>query len=85
MKEIIYDHELNSICNSFSENITFLIENPENKNDEYYVKIFFNWKWKDSNHVHLDGRQSFYGKIKQEILDSIKKFLLNEETSYIII
>lgn len=64
------------------ENITScIIENPNEINDEYYVKIFFKYLRANGKNS-TDGRQEFISKSKEDLLKEIKDFITNFKTIF---
>lgn len=61
-----------------------IIENPEEPNDEFYVKIWFNYRIAKKE-VKTDGRQEFISKSKQKLIEEIQNFLIQDKNGWCIV
>lgn len=61
-----------------------IAENPRHFSDEFYVKIWFNYK---SNVLkgEFSGRQEFLSDTKENLIKDINKFLLSDKNGWCII
>lgn len=64
------------------DNITdCYIENPNEIDDGYYVKIFFKYL-RANREENTDGRHEFISESKKDLLKEIKDFITNFKTTY---
>lgn len=60
------------------------IEPPENKNDSYFVLIYFDFVWTENNKSDK-GKQEIKGKTEDEILENVNKFIEEYSTGHWIL
>jgi hypothetical protein len=70
----IPEHEIFDIKTNQYEYIPKTPEEFED-DDEYYVRIWFRFKYEDSDKIHTNGRQPFDGKTEKDVLSKIENFL----------
>ena len=64
------------------DNITgCIIENPNEIDDEYYVKIFFKYL-RANGEENTDGRREFISESKEDLLKEVKNFITNFKTNF---
>ena len=64
------------------DNITdCIIENPNEIDDEYYVKISFKYL-KANGEENTDGRREFTSENKADLLKEVRDFITNFKTTY---
>ena len=80
MKSI--EEEIKKLDNRITNCYIFL---PEETNDEYYVKIYYNWKSKNDSEIHTTGKKEFFGIDIFVILNNIKLYLNKEHEGYEIV
>jgi hypothetical protein len=61
-----------------------IIDPINNDSDEYYVRIYFNYRCKKTGDLIHDGWQGFTSKTKNDLLSDIRKFMKEEKETYII-
>lgn len=84
------------LCNKFNavtaDEITSLdsriksceIENPEESDDEFYVKIWFNYKIGNDD-LKPDGRQEFVTETKEQLISEIQDFMKSDKNGWCIL
>jgi hypothetical protein len=60
-----------------------IIEPIDDDSDEYYVRIYFKYRWKNGD-LSYDARQGFASKTKGDLLSDIRKFMKEEKETYVI-
>lgn len=60
-----------------------MIENPEEYGDEYYAKIWFNYK--DNFGTKTDGRYEFIAGTKQKLINAIQDFMKTDKEGWYIV
>lgn len=68
---VITPKEITSIDNCIK---SCVIENPEDFEDKFYVKIWFNYKTKKRD-LETDGRKEFIASTKETLIREIQDFL----------
>jgi hypothetical protein len=64
------------------DDITYcIIENPNEIDDKYYVKIFFKYL-RANGEENTDGRHEFISESREDLLKEIKDFITNFKTTY---
>lgn len=61
-----------------------IIDNPIFEGDEYYVKIYFNYKFHNSKILKYDGKKEFTSISKDELISDIKNFMNEKKEDYVI-
>lgn len=84
------------LCNKFNavtaDEITSLdsriksceIENPEESDDDFYVKIRFNYK-RGNGDLKPDGRQEFIANTKETLITEIQDFMKSDKVGWCIL
>ncbi len=70
----IPEHEIFDINKYQWEYIPKIPEEFE-EDDEYSVRIWFKYKYENSDKIHTNGRQYFDGKTEKDVLSKINFFL----------
>jgi len=77
---VVTSDEITSIDNRIK---SCMIENPEEVDDEYYAKIWFNYK--DKFAIKTDGRHEFTAETKQKLIDVIQYFMTTHKDGWCIV
>lgn len=77
---VVTSDEITSIDNRIKY---CMIENPEELNDKYYVKIWFSYK--DNFGTKPDGRHEFIADTKEKLIEAIQDFLITEKEGWCIV
>ena len=76
--EFITYEEITNINKSIT---SCYIENPNEINDEYYVKIFLKYL-KVNGEENTDGRKEFISESKTDLLKEVRDFITNFKTNF---